>query len=280
MVGEEAVGRAAVVTIEELLVFAAGHDLPLPPGGPHVAEALDADDSGRAVLEHAARALVARGVTLAPDGPVPGDPGLQALLTATCGPRTRIAVDVGGPEGSGLRAQVFSIAGGLAVVQGWDDLGLHYLYGRRTEEILDIVLGASALELVGAVPGVGGASAVEMTVDAERLSQAATAGQAALDALVREAATGAEIGADDLSAIGEVVAGRTAGSTVLFNGSRLDPPWTAVVSWFSPGPDGAWLIGSEGPEQGERRTVSISRVGSTQIRDLLTTHYRELVTAS
>src|SRR2546423_12108036 len=174
-------GQPVVITGEELLVFAAARQLPVPPGVAQL-ETLRLDkDKMEQRLVQAGRSLLARGV-------MPGRPedGLEespvaGQLAVVCDPEAQFVVAVGSVRS--LKVRRFAGKEAAAFGHTWNRMGMHLVYEIDRTTVADAIVDAAELQ-----PSADDEHACRVQVNAEELSRAVEQGATAVAELLREAA--------------------------------------------------------------------------------------------
>jgi hypothetical protein len=239
------------ITAEELIVYSASRDLAPPPGVPAAVAALAQSDCRQAILEYAARVLVTRGLSTGGGGE---QTDVDMVLRLLCDPPARIVVGAGDGNGGKVAYQAFSLSAEVCAIQAWDALNLHAVVGRPLAEADAAVRAAARLDLVG-LAGDG----PKFALGRDEVDAAVGDGLAAVERLVAPHAGDSADG----SVLAAALFGKGAGTSVIAEFRGDGGGWAEAYGWFGPGPDGAWLIRSEGlPGSAEGGgDLTVERVG-------------------
>lgn len=232
--------RTAVLTAEELIVFAGGHGLGLPPGVPAVAARLGEGEIATVVLSQAARTLAGRGVSLGPpEGDEPPNPVLQAMLLTLCEPTARVVV-VASIEGHSV-VQAFSVGEVDAVIQSWLPSDVHLLFRCDLGELRAAVWAAAA---VHELP-IAAESPAELVLDAGLPDQLLEARFDRFEEVLAAVPGWASLSEADRSALVPLLIGRTPAVTMLFRRAGIADSGGDQVGFLAWGIDGGgrlWRI--------------------------------------
>jgi len=254
-----------MLTSEEILVYSAGHHLPLPPGVVGNV-GLDIEDPDPQVLFLATRALASRGIAASGDADGNAGPPEEELLSIVCGGGARFLVSVGTPQ---LVTTVdFAIGDDRAVAHAWNLVGVHLLeeYERSgvLENLLTFVKGDAAEDrpapLEGATFEVGSAELLP-ALDKDDLTA---------QSLLEQAAPAGFPAASMVKAI----SGGSPAGVALFHGSRGDDAVDFGQSWFDLDEDGLWTID---PPSDDRPTIRFEATTMARIQARLTDAFRDVM---
>lgn len=232
--------HAAVLTGEEILVYAGVKGLGIPPG----MEGLPLDGVSQEGLEQrfseAARTLVSRGVIPHEDG-TPDGSELGAMLDVLCGADTVIGVSR--PTEDGRADRQYALKGDRVIGHCWDDRSFHLMADLSGKSIDELVRHSAGIEADPSTSEADDQPSASFTFSNRSLQEAAKDGEEAtakmLATALQTAGLDPEIGKELASAM---AAGRNVSTG--FRSVRGDESETVVIGWLDTGKSGLWSLGA------------------------------------